>query len=91
MRYYVYILECADGTFYIGSTNNVSKRVHAHNSYKSGAHYTKIRRPVVLKYTETHQTRRNALQREHALKQLTKKEKYRLATCAKLKNNLRNI
>ncbi|MEK7074589.1 MAG: GIY-YIG nuclease family protein [Patescibacteria group bacterium] len=83
MKYYVYILECADGTFYIGWTNNLSKRVHAHNTYKSGAHYTKIRRPVVLQYTETYKTKRKALQREHALKQLTKKEKSTLVTYIK--------
>lgn len=84
MKYYVYVLECADGTFYIGSTNNVLKRVHAHNAYTSGAHYTKIRRPVVLKYTETHTTRRNALKREYALKQLSKKEKMMLVASVKL-------
>ena len=78
MKYCVYILECADGTFYIGSTNNLSRRLHAHNAYKSGAHYTKIRRPVVLRYVETHKTRRNALKREYALKQLTKREKLML-------------
>lgn len=83
MRYCVYMLECADGTLYIGSTNNLVRRVHAHNVWKSGAHYTKIRRPVVLKYVEMHKTKRKALQREHALKRLTKKEKLMLATHVK--------
>lgn len=62
--------------------------MHAHNALKSGAHYTKIRRPVVLKYVETTKTKQHALKRERALKQLTKKEKIKLLTLVKLKNNL---
>ena len=50
--YFLYILECADTTLYVGSTNNLEKRLREHNELKSGAHYTKIRRPVVLKYKE---------------------------------------
>jgi len=53
MAYIAYILECADGTFYSGSTNDIEKRLHKHNHLKSGAHYTKIRRPVVLRYSES--------------------------------------
>lgn len=87
MKYYVYILECVDKTFYIGSTNNLSKRVHAHNAWKSGARYTKSRRPVVLKYVEMTKTKRKALQREYALKQLTKQEKLTLVTSVTLKSN----
>ncbi|MBI5401012.1 MAG: GIY-YIG nuclease family protein [Candidatus Yonathbacteria bacterium] len=52
LQYTVYILECADGTLYAGSTNDLEKRLHEHNNLKSGAHYTKIRRPVVLRYFE---------------------------------------
>lgn len=72
---YVYILVCADGTLYVGSTNNLEKRVREHNTLKSGAHYTKIRRPVKLKYAETYKTKSKALQREHALKRLTREQK----------------
>ena len=50
--YFTYILECADKTLYVGSTNDLEKRVYQHNNLKSGAHYTKIRRPVILKYSE---------------------------------------
>ena len=69
------MLQCADGTFYIGSTNNLPKRLQAHNHAKSGAHYTKIRRPVVLKYTETYLTLSEARGREYVLKQLTRQQK----------------
>lgn len=75
MAYYVYILECADETLYIGSTNDLAKRLHAHNHSKSGAHYTKIRRPVILKYSEKFETKSQALKREHALKKLSRAEK----------------
>ena len=46
----VYVLECADTTLYVGCTNDLEKRLKQHNGAKAGAHYTKIRRPVILKY-----------------------------------------
>ncbi len=76
--YYVYILECADLTLYIGSTNNIEKRIVAHNSSKTGAKYTKARRPVILKYSESLETKSEALKREHELKKLTRQEKLKL-------------
>ncbi len=78
MEYYVYILECVDGTLYTGSTNDLEKRVAAHNTSATGARYTKIRRPVMLKYSEQLGTKSEALKREHALKKLTRLEKLRL-------------
>lgn len=82
MTYYVYMLECADGTFYIGSTNNLEKRLIAHNNLKSGAHYTKIRRPVALKYSENFKSKSKALKREFILKQLARVEKKKLVALA---------
>lgn len=78
MSYYIYILECADKTLYIGSTNDLEKRLLAHNNAKSGAHYTKTRRPVVLKYSEQFLTKSEALKRESALKKLTRVQKLRI-------------
>ena len=75
MQYFVYILECADKTLYVGSTNNLEKRLHDHNNSKSGAHYTKIRRPVVLRYSESFETKSEALKREYVLKKLSRAEK----------------
>lgn len=75
---YVYILECADQTLYVGCTNNLEKRVVEHNTKKSGAHYTKIRRPVVLKYSETFPTLGEARSREFNLKKLSRQEKLEL-------------
>ncbi len=74
----VYILECADKTYYIGSTSDMDRRLHEHNHAKSGAHYTKIRRPVVLRYSEPAATLGEARKREAVLKKLTRKEKEQL-------------
>ena len=74
----VYILECSDSTFYTGSTNNLKKRLNEHNHLKSGAHYTKIRRPVVLRYKEKCNTFNKARKREAEIKCLTREEKKRL-------------
>lgn len=75
MGFFVYILECSDGTFYVGSTNNLEKRLYQHNNLKSGATYTKGRRPVKLLYSENLPTFREARQREYQLKTLSRQEK----------------
>ena len=74
---YTYLLECADHTFYCGWTNDLEKRVNAHNS-GAGAKYTKPRRPVVLVYYEEFQTKEEAMRREAAIKKLSRQEKQRL-------------
>ncbi|MEN9614126.1 MAG: hypothetical protein RLZZ347_433 [Candidatus Parcubacteria bacterium] len=78
MSYFVYILECADKTLYVGSTNDMEKRLHQHNHLKSGAHYTKIRRPVVLKYSEKHKTYADVRRREGEIKRMTRAQKQEL-------------
>lgn len=76
--YFVYILECADKTLYIGYTNDLEKRIKAHNKLKSGAKYTKGRKPVRLVYSESFKTLSEALKREAKLKSLTRKQKLEL-------------
>lgn len=76
--FYTYMLLCSDNTFYIGSTNDIQKRLHAHNNTKAGAHYTKIRRPVTLIYKEELKTLSEAKKREATLKKLTRQEKEKL-------------
>ncbi len=71
----VYILRCSDWTYYTWSTNNIKKRIHEHNNLKSGAHYTKIRRPVEIIYTEIFETLNEARKRECEIKKLTRGEK----------------
>lgn len=76
--YFVYILECADTSLYVGSTNDLEKRLHQHNNAKSGAHYTKIRRPVVLRYSEQVNTYAEVRKREAEIKRLKRAEKLEL-------------
>jgi putative endonuclease len=76
--HYVYILKCADESLYVGCTNDLEKRLHQHNNLKSGAHYTKIRRPVSLTYCEKGLTFKKARAREAELKRLSRKEKLQL-------------
>ena len=76
--HFVYILECADTSLYVGSTNDLKKRLHQHNNAKSGAHYTKIRRPVFLRYSEQVSTYAQARKREAEIKRLKRAEKLEL-------------
>lgn len=71
---YTYILKCEDDSLYTGWTNDLKKRITSHNAGK-GAKYTKARRPVELVYYEEFQTREEAMKREYAIKQLSRKEK----------------
>ena len=75
---YTYIVECADGTLYTGWTTNVQKRVKEKKKKKSGAKYTKAKRPVKLVYYEGYETKEEAMRREYAIKQLTRKQKLEL-------------
>ena len=78
MSHVVYILRCKDGTLYTGSTNDLKKRVHAHNNLKGGAKYTRARRPVKLVYSEKCESLGVARKREAEIKKLTREEKLRL-------------
>ena len=71
---YTYILRCADGTYYCGWTNDLEKRLKAHNE-GTGAKYTKARRPVELIYHESFETKEEAMRREYEIKQLSRKQK----------------
>ena len=77
MSYWVYILRCADGTLYTGSTDDVERRAAAHNSGK-GAKYTRGRGPVEVVYREECADKSAALRRECAVKRLTRAEKLAL-------------
>jgi len=76
-KHYVYILKCADGTYYTGYTTDPERRTQVHNSGK-GAKYTRARRPVELIYTEEYDDKIEAHRREYAIKQLTRAEKEKL-------------
>lgn len=74
---YTYMVRCKDGTLYTGWTNNIERRMEAHNS-GTGAKYTKSRRPVKLVYCEEFQTKEEAMKREYAIKHMEKKEKEKM-------------
>jgi predicted GIY-YIG superfamily endonuclease len=76
-KHYVYILKCADGTYYTGYTTDPERRTQVHNSGK-GAKYTRARRPVELIYTEEYDDKIEAHRREYSIKQLTRAEKEKL-------------
>ena len=75
--YEVYIVECRDGTLYTGISTDPDRRLREHNR-GSGAKYTRSRRPVTLCYREPAGDRSAALQRECAIKRLTRREKLEL-------------
>jgi len=77
--YFVYILKCADESLYVGCTSNLEKRVKEHGASKRGAHYTKIRRPVNLLYSEKFQTLSEARRREAEIKGWRREKKMELA------------
>jgi putative endonuclease len=77
MKYYCYLLVCHDGTLYCGYTNDLNKRIAAHNN-KKGAKYTKTRLPVKLVYSEEFDNKSEAMKREWQIKQLDRKEKLKL-------------
>lgn len=95
--HYTYMLKCKDNTYYTGYTNDLEKRLKAHNDGK-GAKYTKGRGPVELVYYEEYEDKTSAMRREWEIKRLGRSEKesmqtewkkYRAAeeTDAKQKNN----
>ena len=82
MSYYTYVVKCSDGSLYTGYTNDLEKRVSAHNEGK-GARYTRSRRPVELVYYEEYPTKEEAMSREWHIKQLTRAEKEKIIGLAK--------
>ena len=75
MSYFVYIVKCADDTYYCGYTDNLDSRITSHNNSPTGAKYTRSRRPVKLVYSEKFETKSLAMKREYEIKSLTRKEK----------------
>ncbi len=73
----VYIVECADRSLYTGITNDLKQRMAAHETGK-GAKYTKRRGPLMLRYTETVESKGDALRREAAIKALGRPAKLAL-------------
>jgi putative endonuclease len=75
--HYAYIVKCSDQTYYTGYTNDLEKRLSAHNAGK-GAKYTKNRLPVEIVYFEEYEEKSEAMKREYAIKKLTRTQKEKL-------------
>ncbi|MFT4415965.1 GIY-YIG nuclease family protein [Fredinandcohnia humi] len=76
-KHYFYVLECKDGSYYAGYTNNIEQRIKKHNEGK-GAKYTRGRGPVTLLITKEFETKGEALRAEYSFKKLKRPEKERL-------------
>ena len=73
-KYYIYILQCNDGSLYTGYTNDVFRRLRIHNEGK-GAKYTRGRRPVELLYYEAFGSKSEAMRQESRIKKKKRKDK----------------
>lgn len=73
--YFLYILQCADDSLYTGITTDLDRRIKEHNNSKSGAKYTKIRRPVKLVYSKEFTNRSQASKEESRIKKLSRQQK----------------
>ena len=76
-QWYLYILECNDGSFYTGVTPDIDRRIKTHNE-GNGGRYTRSKLPVALIYSEAHLTKSEALKRELQIKGWSKKKKWAL-------------
>ena len=85
---YIYVVECADKSFYTGYTTDIVRRIKLHNA-KKGAKYTRARGPVALVYFEEFETKSEATKAESSFKKLTRmqKEQYIFENISKEKEN----
>lgn len=74
---YTYLLRCADGSLYCGWTNDLERRLAAHNA-GTASRYTRSRLPVVMVYAQRHGTKQEAMSREYHIKRMTREQKLRL-------------
>lgn len=75
--FYVYVLECSDGTLYTGYTNDLQGRLEKHNSGKASK-YTRSRLPVKIIKSWAFKTKPEAMKREIAFKKLSRNEKIKM-------------
>lgn len=73
--WHLYILKCADDTFYTGITTDLDRRIEEHNNSPKASKYTRIRRPVELIFSRKFKNRSEASKEEIRIKKLSRKEK----------------
>lgn len=74
-KWFVYIVECSDGSYYTGVTTSLSRRLNEHNNTSKGAKYTKTRRPVEIVYWCEYDSRSDAQKEEYRIKKLSRAQK----------------
>jgi len=74
-EWYLYVVECSDGTFYTGVTTDIPRRVNEHNTSARGAKYTRSRRPVRTVYWRKMEDKSSAQTEESKFKRLSRKQK----------------
>lgn len=80
MAWYVYLLSCADSSFYTGITTDPKRRLHEHNhDNKRAARYTRARRPLKIVYFELCDSRSDAASREYEIRKLSRQKKIQLS------------
>lgn len=72
------MLRCSDDTLYTGITTDIQRRIKEHNFSDKGAKYTKLRRPVILVYSEASKNRSSASKREYEIKKMSREKKIKL-------------
>ncbi|MBX9788013.1 MAG: GIY-YIG nuclease family protein [Pirellulales bacterium] len=74
LHWWTYILQCRDGSYYVGSTSDLASRIQVHQS-AAGPRYTAARLPVRLVYSERHSTLQQAIRRERQIKRWSRSKK----------------
>ncbi len=88
LTFYTYVVECADGTYYTGYTNDLGRRIERHNKGVASK-YTRIRLPVRLVWSKTCKNQRFAMRTEKILKKLKREDKKCIIQGARIDNILR--
>ena len=78
MTWFMYVVQCSDGSLYTGATTDIQRRLKEHNGSPRGAKYTRSRRPVELVYVKNCRDRHEALREEFKFKSLSRKEKLKI-------------
>ena len=87
-KFYVYIVECGDNTFYTGYTNDLEKRLKRHNDGYASK-YTSSKLPVRLVWSKACKNQRFAMRTESIIKKLKRRDKQQLINGSRLDNILR--
>ncbi|NCP67239.1 GIY-YIG nuclease family protein [bacterium] len=79
MSFYFYLARCSDDSLYAGYCKNLTEREATHNN-GTGAKYTRAKGPIEMVYSESFETKSEAMKREYAVKKMTKEQKESLIT-----------